>query len=275
MQADHIIASPAVPRRTTADMATQCMLGDLDSEPFHAHAYQPHQAHAATSEWGIPVDDSSMESTGLLGTAPAAQHRHAPHGLIQAHDHSTRGMDRQAWQVESGMLTKHPLSGVHYSGLEGTVTEDEAVSQKHSEAAAHVGAGPHPHAILWGHSAGPVREHQQAAVPSHLKQGVSSDEVSISVIAGGLESAPIDSSTSWTVNSQGRASSRHAGPGGPGAPGSTLVAGGHSPYAVRSPLHSIHEEHSIRPNSRRASSTGWPHLHLPMPQSILSDVPAL
>ncbi|KAL3152951.1 hypothetical protein ABBQ38_011980 [Trebouxia sp. C0009 RCD-2024] len=246
VQAEHTMAPPAVPRRTTADMATQCMLGDLDSEPFHAHAYQPHQAHAATSEWGIPFDSNSMETTGLLGTAPAVQHRHAPHGLIQAHDHPTSGTGRQPWQVESGMLTKHPLPGVHYSDLEGTVTEDEA--------AACLGAEPHPHAVPWGQSAGPVREHQQAAVPSHLKPGVSSDEVSISVTAGGLESAPTDSSTSWTVNSQGRASSRHAGPGGPGA----LVAGGHSPYAVRSPLQSIHEEHGIKPNSRRASSTGGP-----------------
>ncbi|KAL3152956.1 hypothetical protein ABBQ38_011985 [Trebouxia sp. C0009 RCD-2024] len=156
------MAPPAVPRRTTADMATQCMLGDLDSEPFHAHAYQPHQAHAATSDWGMPFDNSSMETTGLLRTAPAAQHRHAPHGLFQAQDHSSSGTDRQSWQVESGMLTKHPLPGVHYSDLEGTVTEDEA--------AAHLSADPHPHAVPWGQSTGHVTEHQQAAVPSHLKQ---------------------------------------------------------------------------------------------------------
>lgn len=257
VQAGSTSAAPAAARRTTADMATQCVLGDLDSEPFTAHTHESHKAQAESSGWG-PTENSSVESTGLSGTGPAAQIRHASHALIQAQDHPTRGTDRHPWRDESGMLTKHPLQGVHYSDLEGLVTEDEAALQ--AEATAHSGSEHRLHAAPWGHQAGPVQERQQAAMPGRPKQGISLDEVSISVTAGGYESAPNEPPASWSVTSQGRASSRHAGPGGPGGPRGMTAAGGQSPYAIRSPLQSVHEELGIRTNSRQASSTGPPHL---------------
>lgn len=253
VQADATNAAPAVARRATADMGTQYMLGDLDSEPVTVHAHEPHRAHAAANTRGA-VNNSSVESAGLLGSASAAQHSHAPQGLIQAHDHPIRGVDRPSWQAESGMLTKHALPIVHYSDLEGAVTEDEA-SLKQAEATALLGID-RPRALSWDHNSRSARQHQQAANSSQAKHGASADDVSISVTAGGQEYVPAGTPASWTDMHQGRASSRHAEPGG-NAP---RAAGGQSPYDVRSPLQSTHEEHGIRSRSLRASSTGGYHL---------------
>ena len=252
MQAESTGAAPAAARRATADMATQYMLGDLDSEPVTAH--ELHKANAAANARGA-VNNSSVESAGLLGTASAVHYRNAPQGLIQAHDHPIRGVDRPSWQAESGMLTKHALPIVHHSDLEGAITEDEA-SLKHAEVTALLGID-RPHAISWDQNCGPARQHRQAAGDSQAKHGFSADDVSISVTAGGHEYLPAGTPASWTDMHQGRASSRHAGAGGTGAPrGAAGAAGSQSPYNIRSPLPSTHEEHGSRSRSLRLSSTG-------------------
>lgn len=261
MQADSTDAAAPVARRATADMGIQCMLEDLHSEPVIAHTHELHTAHAAANTRGS-VHNSSVESVGLLGAASAAQHRKAPQGLIQAHDHPTRGVDRPTWQVdrptwqaESNMLTKHALSVVHHSDLEGAVTEDEA-SQKQAEATSLLGID-RPHIVSWEHSPQPARQHSQGAGVSQATHGASPDDVSISVTAGGHEYLSAGTPASWTDMHQGRACSRYGGPGGAGAPkGAVGAAGGQSPYDVRSPLHSTHEEHASRPRSLRPSSTG-------------------
>lgn len=265
MQADSTDAAAPVARRATADMGTQCMLDDSHPEPATAHTHDLHRAHAAANT-RVSVHNSSVESVGLLGAASAAQHRKAPQGLIPAHDHPTRGVyrptwhvDRPMWQAESGMLTKHALPVVHHSDLEGAVTEDEA-SQKQAEATSLLGID-RPHVVSWDHSPQPARQHPHAAGVSQATHGVSPDDVSISVTAGGHEYLPAGTPAPWTDMHQGRASSRFEGPGGAGAPrGAVEAAGGQSPYDVRSPLHSIHEEHGIRPRSLRPSSTGEYHL---------------
>lgn len=255
IQADSHNAAPAVTRRTTADIATQYMLGDLDSEPVIAHAHELHKAHAAANTHGF-IHNSNVESAGLLGSASAAQHRHTPHELIQAQDYPNRGgVDGPSWQAESGMLTKHALSVVHCSELEGTITaaEDEAAQKQ-----ALLGIDP-PHAASW-YDARPVKQHQQA-MASQAKHGASTDDVSVSVTAEAHECMPAHNPGSWTDMHHGRASSRHAGPGGTGAPrGAVMTAGSQSPYAVRLPLHSIHEEHGIRAGSTSVSSSGRHHL---------------
>ena len=253
MQADSTNAVPVVARRATADMATQCTLGDLDSEPVTAHAHESHRAHTAANARGH-VNNSSVESTGLFGPASAAQHRHAPKGLIQAHDHTIRGTDRPMWQAESGMLTKHALPVVHHSDLEGAVTEDEA-SQKQAEATALLGID-RPHVASWDQSSRLARQHQQTAGSSQAKHCVSADDVSILVTGGGQDYAPAGTPASWTDMHPGRASFIHAGPGGT-AP---RAAGGQSPCDIRSPLQSTQEEHGIRSRSLRPSSTGGHHL---------------
>ena len=260
MQADSTNAAVPVARRATADMGTQCMLDDSRSEPDVTHTHELHRAHAAANTRGS-VHNSSVESVGLLGAASAAQHRKAPQGLIPAHDHPTRGVDRPTWQLdrpvwqaESGVLTKHALPIVHHSDLEGAVTEDEA-SQK-QEATSLLGTD-RSHAVSWDQSSQPARQHPHAAGVSQATHGVSPDDVSILVTAGGHEYSPASTPASWTDMHQGRASSRYGGPGGAGAPrGAVGAAGGQSPYDVRSPLHSTHEEGGSRPRSLRPSSAG-------------------
>ena len=253
MQADSSNAVPAVARRATADMGTQYMLGDLDSKPVTAQANELHRAHDTGNARG-PVNNSSVESAGLLGSASAAQHSHAPQGLIQAHDHPIRGVGRPPWQAESGMLTKHALPIVHHSDLEGAVTEDEAALNQ-AEATARLGID-RPHAFPWDHNPRPFKQQHQAAKISQAKHGVSTDDVSILVTAGGQEYVPAGTLASWTDMHHGRASSRHAGP----ECTAPRAAGGQSPYDTRSPLQSTHEEHGIRSRSLRASSTGECHL---------------
>ena len=252
MQADPTNAVPAVARRATADMATQYMLGDLDSEPVTAHARELHSAHAANVRG--PVNHSSVESAEVLGAASAAQHRHASHGLIQAHDHPIRGADRPSRQAESGMLTKHANPVVHHSDLEGAVTEDEA-SLKQAEVTALLGID-RPHPVSWDQSSRLARKHQQTAGSHQAKNSVSADDVSILVTAGSQEYAPSGNPASWTDMHKGKASSRHAGSGGTAPRAATGPAGGQSPYDIRSPLQSTHEEHAMRSRSLRPSSTG-------------------
>ena len=256
LQAESTSAAPAVARRATADMATQYMLGDLDSEPVSARAHELHGARTAANARGL-VNNSSVESAGLLGAASAAEHRHAPQGLIQAHDHPVGGVDRPSRQAESGMLTKQALPVVHHSDLEGAVTEDEA-SLKQAEVTALLGID-RPHAPSWDNS-GPARQHWQAAGHSQAKHGVNADDVSISVTAGGQEYVPADTPASWVDMHLSRASAKHSGPGGTAPRAAVGAAGGQSPYDIRSPLQSTHEEHGIRSGSLRPSSAGRYHL---------------
>ncbi len=256
-------------RRTTAETATQYMLGDLDSEPLTAHAHaRQRQESQALARASIDTTASEEEPSGPFAHGPVGLHRHALAGLICAQGQPSRAFDRGH---ESDRMSKHPLPEVKYSELEGTVTaaEDEEMLGR---AAVALAAGNSPN----NQSYESVNQHQQSTLGTRQSPaGVSPDGISILVMAGSNDQQPggtlssqadpgpqshADTASAWHVISGGRTDGRTAlGYGGEeGLDASRGRAGGQSMThpAARSPLQSIHEDHEMGHRSTRASSTG-------------------
>ena len=252
LQAASNMAAPAATRRTTADMATQYMLGDMDSEPVTACAHEQ-QTAAKARRTGTT---SQVMPSRLHPAAPAAHHSSTPKDLIQAHDYLTTASDRQHEDSKPGMMSKDNGTDIAYSQLDATVTaaEDEA-SQRQAETKALL-APDSPHAALWGDSPQAAQQSQQAGVQFSTKSSVNTDDISIYVTAGAheLESSAAPASRAHTSHRE--ASGRHAGLTHASLSSGRGGVGAQSPATVRSPLQSVHEEHGTRPSSARASSTG-------------------
>ena len=255
MQAAANIAAPYNPHRTTADIATQYVLADLDSEPLGAHGHQQLevQNRVAALRSGVQTDSPPTRPSGFASTE---QLRDSPEALTQAQDYPSR-VSTSA-QADSHMLTQQYLRDTAYSLLEDTVTVAEVKAMhKQAESKALLGRSHSPDAH-WVRNVNTqaAQQHQQAAGRVASKAADDTDDISILVTAACNEDALPESALQWTLSSPGNTSARRVGSGGVNPLRSRVGLGVASPYAVRSPLQSIHKEHSSRPSSARASSTG-------------------
>ena len=273
-------------RRTTAETATQYMLGDLDSEPLTAigHAQQRQEAQSlarlsigtSASDYDPPgPPDSALSglhreaSAGLHGYAqmghghfPVGPHGHAllEHGLkglVQAQSQPSKAFDRGHESFEGHRPSTHPMPDVKYSELERQVTEaeDEEMQRQASVMPLPAGAGPHgqqqplSQSQPWGSWRN--KQYQQPSSGTHqAPAGTPPDGISILVMAGSQD--PVQGGDL----SDGRSGPRFAGQAG--LDGGKGRAGGQQmpSHRVRSPLQSVHEDHGMGRRSGRASSTG-------------------
>ena len=207
-------------RRTTAETATQYMLGDLDSEPLtafgHAQQRQEAQSLARLSVGTFASDDDQSgppESalSGLHGEAsaglyryaqtghghfPVGPHGHAPlghglKGLIQAQSQPSKAFDRGREGFEAHKSSTHPMPDVKYSEIERQVTEaeDEEMQRQASVMPLPAGAGPHgqqqslSQSQPWGSWSN--KQHQQPSSGARqAPAGTAPDGISILVMAG-------------------------------------------------------------------------------------------
>ena len=243
------MTAPGSARRSTADIATQYVLADLDSEPLSAHAHKHQRSHSPRTV-RASKSESNVVSTRLAASEDIRQLK-SPQGLIKAQDLSSWPLHKH--KDTAGMLTEHPFPDVAYSELEGSATamEDQALQQQ-AEVKALQGANPH-RAAASAQTTKAAAGSQQAAQSSPAKAAVDAADISISVMAGSHDGVPPGNPTTWVDANWGRASATH----GAGAQRVKGSLGGQSPSAVRSPLHSVHEEHGMY---SRASSTGIFHL---------------
>lgn len=273
-------------RRTTAETATQYVLGDLDSEPLTAigHAQQRQEAHslARLSIGTFASDDDPSgppESalSGLHGEASAGLYGYAqtgyghyqvgPHGhaapgnglkgLVQAQSQPSKAFDRGREGFEAHKSSTHPMPDVKYSEIERQVTEaeDEEMQRQASVMPLPAGAGPHgqqqslSESQPWGSWSN--KQYQQSSSGARqAPAGTAPDGISMLVMAGPQDPVP-----------GGNVSDGRNGPGfgvQTGLDGSKGRAGGQQmpSHRVRSPLQSIHEDHEMGRRSGRASSTG-------------------
>ena len=250
LQAASQMAAPAAARRTTADMATQYMLGDLDSEPVTAHVHEQKAAAKAT-ETGAT---SHVMPSGLQATAPAGHRSGAPEGVIQAQNYPSTASDRQHERIVPGMMTKHRATDVAYSQLKGeaTAAEDEALQAETKALLAQ----DSPHAAYWDESPQAANQNCKAREQFPSKPSFNADDISISVMTGARELEPAATPASRAHANQEGASGRHAAIRHASLSRGRGGTGGQSPATVRSPLQSIQEEHGTKPSSACASSTG-------------------
>ena len=273
-------------RRTTAETATQYMLGDLDSEPLTAigHAQQRQEAQllarlsvgtaASVYDPSGPPESAlpglhGEASAGLYGYAqtghghlPVGPHGHAPpghglKGLIQAQSQPSKAFDRGHEGCEGHKTSTHPMPDVKYSEIEHQVTEaeDEEMQRQASVMPLPAGAGPHgqqqslSQSQPWG-SWGNKQYHQPSSGTNQAPAGTAPDGISILVMAGSQD--PVQGGDL----SDGRSGPEFAGQAG--LDGAKGRAGGQQmpSHRVRSPLQSIHEDHEMGRRSGRASSTG-------------------
>ena len=246
-------------RRTTAETATQYMLGDLDGEPLtaHAHARQGQEAWslARASLESTATEDESLGlcDAALSGKASLRLYAHTPAehglshggprghalsgapgkaltGLVQAQSQPSKAFDRAHEGSEGGPHTHHPLPDVRYSDLEGTVTaaEDEEM-QRQASVTPSPGGSPHdPHGQPWGLH--PDKQyHPSAHGALQNSAGATPDGISILVTAG------------HDITQSG---------------GTSTMQAGYALQRVRSPLQSINEDHEMGHKSARASGTG-------------------
>ena len=270
-------------RRTTAETATQYMLGDLDSEPLTAfgHAQQRQQAQslARLSVGTSAFDDDPSgppesalsglhgeASAGLFGCArtghehlPVRPH-HAPSGhglkgLIQAQSQPSKAFDRGREGFEAHKSSTHPMPDVKYSESEHHVTEaeDEEMQRQASVMPTPADAGPcgQQQSLSQPQPWGSWSNKQYQKPSSGARQaGTAPDDISILVMAGPQDTVP-----------SGEMSDGRNSPGFAGQTGLDVSkgrAGGQQmpSHRVRSPLQSIHEDHEMGRRSGRASSTG-------------------
>ncbi|DBA70723.1 TPA: hypothetical protein ACH3X2_012094 [Trebouxia sp. C0005] len=276
-------------RRTTAETATQYMLGDLDSEPLTAfgHAQQRQEAQSlARLSIGTSASDDDPSwppesalsglhgeaSAGMYGYAqtghghlPAGPHGHAPSGhglkgLIQAQGQPSKAFDRGRKGFEAHKSSTHPMPDVKYSEIECQVTEaeDEEMQRQASVMPLPAGAGPHGQRQSLSQSQPPGswsnKQYQQSSSGARQAPiGTASDNINILVMAG-----PQDAGVPGSNLSDGR---NGPGFGGPtGLDSSKGRAGGQQlpSHRVRSPLQSIHEDHEMGRRSGGVTGTGSP-----------------
>ncbi len=275
-------------RRTTAETATQYMLGDLDSEPLTAIGHAQHRQEAQSlARLSVSTSASDYDpsgppesalsglhgeaSAGLYGHAqtghgqlPVGPHGHAPSGhglkgLIQAHSQPSKAFDRGPQGFEGHRSSTRPMPDVKYSELErqATEAEDEEMQRQASAMPMPAGAGPHgqqqslSQSQPWGSQSNKQYHQQPSSGARQAPAGTAPDGISIIVMAG-----PQDAGVPGGNLSDGR-----SGPGVGdqiGLDGAKGRAGGQQmpSHRVRSPLQSIHEDHEMGRRSGRASSTG-------------------
>lgn len=248
-------------RRTTAETATQYMLGDLDGEPLtaHAHARQGQEARSlarASLESTATEDESpGLCDAALSGKASLRLYAHTPAehglshggprghalsgasgkaltGLVQAQSQPSKAFDRGHEGSEVGPHTHHPLPDVKYSEIEGTVTaaEDEEM-QRQAAIMSPLANSPHGQpSPAQPRGLHPDKQYQPSAHgPLQNPAGATPDGISILVTAG------------HDIAQSG---------------GTSIVQAGYGLQRVRSPLQSIQEDHEMGHRSARASGTG-------------------
>ena len=263
-------------RRTTAETATQYMLGDLDCEPLdaYAHARQSQEAESLARA-SIDTRPTEDDPAGLYQDAPAGVyaksappglHGSAFTGLIQAQSEPLKAFDRG--RKESEGMIDHPMPDVRYSELEGTITaaEDEEMQRQAFDTALRGGDRPHDQQAQCWQAA---KQHQQPSLGAVQAHPVAS--ISVSVMAGATEVLPhgqLSSQAGFGLESRADSPSAwHGIPGGRTAAESEngtglnmrrvqLVGQTQASQRIRSPLQSIHEDHEIGPRSARTSATG-------------------
>ena len=228
-------------RRTTAEQATQYVLGDLDAEavafvPAHTHLEQSSERDAAnslashvTEEDAIGLLAGAYESSGLHGRAPdrhvaRRQHGDVLTGLAPAQQQPSSTSYPDSPIPKASRMTKQPLSDVPYSEREGSITAT-GKEAKHSGAAVN---------NAWSGHQQPQQHHQQQ---QHQQQKQHSGGVRDTVLTAAPDSISIAVS---------------AGP----LPAQEVAQRQLRDLQARSALHSIREDHDIGASSARSSHTG-------------------
>ena len=232
-------------RRTTAEISTQYMLGDLDAEPLtaHAHAWQLQNANCL-----------SIDSSGSEGE-PAGQQEDALAGLTQTHTRNPHeGFDNDK-------LTQHSLRSSRQEEAVTAANHDQG-NIPVSVDGKNFPSGQQCQPLAWG-SANPPQKYPSGDGSSPA--GTPADSVSISVMAGsndastgttagfGLE-PQANSPPAWhgappplSGRSRGRAVSEYSADMGQDvSKGRAGRSYSMAPHAW-SPLRSIQEDHDTTP----------------------------
>ena len=165
-------------RRTTAEQATQYVLGDLDSEPvafLPSHPY--HQKRSTEPSFALPVTEE--ESIGLLSEGTSGQRGAAPGRHASRGQHSTALTGQQSPSIfpskssNASRITKQPFSEISYSELESNVKAAEEDAKQSRESVYSPWSGQ--------------QQQQHLPVVQHGDSSVAPDSISIAVSAGSVQ----------------------------------------------------------------------------------------